>query len=158
MICPARHPVLDVGCELRAGAHAEHWARHEGTDLNWPNEDYLAPIERPRDQARAMAERAEHAYLPANPRPTQVRAAERVLPKTGSQRRKVYDTIARNVHGATDDEVATYLRIGLNSVRPRRLELVEAGLVEDSGICRKTPSGHDAIVWRAIPLPIGLTS
>lgn len=35
-------------------------------------------------------------------------------------------------------------------IRTARSELVERGLVEDAGFTRKTVSGLDAIVWRAV--------
>lgn len=149
MRCAGIHPELAVQCELSEGRHADHWVRHEGENLNWPNGAYMETVRGAKGAVREMAARATHVYLPHEPTGTQVATAAAVLPKTGTQRRAVYDAIARRVEGSTDEEVAAMLRLGLNSVRPRRLELVEMELVEDSGICRRTQSGHDAIVWRA---------
>lgn len=81
--------------------------------------------------------------------PTSIAAAQVILPKAGTLRRMVYDLIVlRGNAGATDDELQ---RWGLDpsTERPRRCELVEAGLVEDSGHRRKTRSGRLAVVWRA---------
>ena len=49
---------------------------------------------------------------------------------------------------ATDEELANITSLSGNTCRPRRVELVELGLVEDSGLRRKTASGRNAVVWR----------
>ena len=90
--------------------------------------------------------------LPRNPRPTQVKAAERVAPRMFTQRARVLSIIREYSQfevnpGITDEAIADALCMSLNSVRPRRLELLEAGWVKDSGRTRKTRSGSDAIVW-----------
>lgn len=70
-------------------------------------------------------------------------AALAVMPRTGTQRRRVFDYIVGCAgFGATDLELQNNLSLGGNSERPRRIELVEAGLIEDSGVRRR---GH--IVW-----------
>ena len=70
-------------------------------------------------------------------------AALTVMPKTGTQRRRVLDFIGScGATGASDLEIQTGLRLNGNSERPRRVELVDAGLIIDSGIRRE---GH--IVW-----------
>lgn len=50
--------------------------------------------------------------------------------------------------GATDFEIERDTRIPGNSVRPRRGELVDRGIVVDALSRRKTPRGRWAIVWR----------
>lgn len=70
-------------------------------------------------------------------------AAVQVMPRTGTQRRRVLDYIAAcGDHGATDLELQHALGLGGNSERPRRVELVTAELIADSGRRRR---GH--IVW-----------
>lgn len=49
--------------------------------------------------------------------------------------------------GATDDEIQTLLKIDGNTQRPRRWELMGAGLVKDSGSTRLTRKDRAAIVW-----------
>lgn len=97
---------------------------------------------------------AEHAYTPVMPRDTTRAAAAAVLPRSGTQRRKVYDAIldaaGRGYGGATDLELTRATGLGGNSVRPRRLELVEAGLVVDTGH-RRTADGTAHIVWGPTP-------
>ena len=84
---------------------------------------------------------------PAIPTDTQVEAAARVLPHTGTARRRVLDFIRSQRHGATDDEVVAALKMNPNTERPRRKELVEMGWVKDSGLRRETAGGSKAIVW-----------
>jgi hypothetical protein len=75
-------------------------------------------------------------------------AAEAILPKAGTLRRKVLDyLVGRGVHGATDEEIQGGLQMGANTERPRRIELVNALLVRDSGTTRPTRSGKQAVVW-----------
>ncbi len=50
--------------------------------------------------------------------------------------------------GATDEEMQRELEIGPSTQRPRRIELVQADLVQDSGTTRKTAAGRKAVVWR----------
>lgn len=52
--------------------------------------------------------------------------------------------------GATDQEVQQALDIRPSTQRPRRVELVEMGLVRDSGRTRETESGREATVWVAV--------
>lgn len=69
-------------------------------------------------------------------------------PKSGTQRARVLDwLLVCNGRGATDDELADALAMSPNSVRPRRVELVEGGWVEDSREVRPSAYGNAAIVW-----------
>lgn len=76
---------------------------------------------------------------------TSVAAAASMKPHAGRLRDVVLQAIA--AAPATDEEIA--LRTGLagNTVRPRRVELQRAGLVEECGK-RKTASGRNAVVWK----------
>ena len=75
-------------------------------------------------------------------------AAARALPRTGTQRRVIYDLIAgRGLTGATDDEVADLTGIPPNSVRPRRVELWQQGLIARSGVTRENGHGNPCDVW-----------
>lgn len=49
--------------------------------------------------------------------------------------------------GATDEEMQERLGVQPNTQRPRRVELVAAGLVENSGNTRETRAGRQACVW-----------
>jgi len=49
--------------------------------------------------------------------------------------------------GLTDEEMQSMMNLNPSTQRPRRVELVERGLVRDSGFQRKTRSGRNAVVW-----------
>ncbi len=51
--------------------------------------------------------------------------------------------------GSTDEQAQEDLNMPGSTQRPRRVELVKAGLVIDSGRERKTRSGRLAVVWVA---------
>lgn len=79
-------------------------------------------------------------------------AAERALPRSGTQRRRVLDLL-REVYpdGLTDEEVRHRLGVPFGSGLARRNELVSDGWAEDSGRRRETEAGAQAIVWRYVP-------
>jgi len=75
-------------------------------------------------------------------------AAEKALLKAGTQRRHIYDYIRHyGPDGATDDEIAADLKILPNSVRPRRSELAQAGLIVRAGHTRRNVYGNACDVW-----------
>lgn len=77
-------------------------------------------------------------------------AARSVLPASGTQRRKVYDCIAGfGPVGATDDAIAVFTGLNPNSVRPRRVELAQAGLIYRTGDTRKNFNGNACDLWAA---------
>lgn len=69
-------------------------------------------------------------------------------PKTASLRDQVMAFI-RIRGGATDEEIQIALDMPASTQRPRRVELMQAGLVRDSGEVRNTKSGRKAVVWKA---------
>jgi len=74
----------------------------------------------------------------------------------GTQRARVLAAIVESGHGLTDDEIGARLGISGNSVRPRRLELVDLGLVEDTGNVRAMgPNGNPCTIWAATLLGFG---
>ena len=90
--------------------------------------DFMAPHQRHSDTSRA--------------------AAEAIEPKRGTKRRIVLDYIREmGDEGATDEEMQRRLFMSGNTQRPRRVELLDAGFIKDSGARRKTPSGELAVVW-----------
>lgn len=83
-------------------------------------------------------------------KPTSVAAAESVKPKSGTQRWRVLRVIAyAGEEGVTDEQIMERTGLPLNTVRPRRLELVEGGYALDSGDTRPMASGHQGTVWLA---------
>lgn len=81
---------------------------------------------------------------------TSMAAAEAIRPSAATLRMKVLGFIvARGGDGATDEEVQAALRLEGSTQRPRRVELVDAGLVKHSGATRATRKGRRAAVWIA---------
>lgn len=75
-------------------------------------------------------------------------AAERV--DAATLRERVFRHIAyREAWGMTDEECQDALAMNPSTQRPRRVELVRAGRVVDSGRTRPTRSGRQAVVWIA---------
>jgi transcription initiation factor IIE alpha subunit len=86
-----------------------------------------------------------------NAQRTSIAAAQKVLPKTGSLRMKVYEFILnQGLRGATDQEIEKTLNIDGNTVRPTRISLVKDGYIMDTGTTRKNKHDNDCIVWRAV--------
>lgn len=76
-------------------------------------------------------------------------AAESIAPTVATKREAVLAYLRRcGVHGALDQQINRYF--GWQGTGcPRRCELVERGLVVDSGQRRKNVSGKSAVVWIA---------
>lgn len=85
-----------------------------------------------------------------NDHPDTAQAAARQLPNAGTDRRRVL-TFLRVSGGATDEEIQTGLHLDPSTERPRRVELVNAGLAHASPDRRLTRSGRQAIVWKVNP-------
>ena len=98
-----------------------------------------------------MTEISGNAYLPAQMHSApSLAAAEAALPNAGTQRWHVLELLrAFPSYGMTDEEIADALNMNPSAERPRRIELVNAGLVRDSGERRRTSSGRQATVWVA---------
>jgi hypothetical protein len=76
------------------------------------------------------------------------KAAIAVAPKSGTQRALVLMAIRDAPFGLTDPEIAEETDLPMNSVRPRRVELVEGEWVENSGRTRMI-NGHEHTSWVA---------
>ena len=76
--------------------------------------------------------------------------AARMLENPRSKRDQVYAVIvAQRSNGITDETISAMTGMQLNTVRPRRVELVQMGLVKDSGLRRNTRSRRAAVLWVA---------
>lgn len=81
-------------------------------------------------------------------------AAESIRAYAPNQREKVFNFIvASKNHGCIDQDVVDKLGIPMQSVNPRRGELVKLGLIIDSRRVRRTKSGRMSAVWIANPTP-----
>lgn len=78
---------------------------------------------------------------------TQRLAALRAYPATGTARRLVLDEIGGSLNGLTDEEIQESLHMNPSTQRPRRVELVEGGWIEDSTRRRLTSTKREAVVW-----------
>jgi predicted transcriptional regulator len=76
---------------------------------------------------------------------TSLAAAEAIRPRLGELQQRVLAVVRHSP--ATDEEIQDALGMGPSTERPRRVELVRAGLVRDSGETRATRSGRQAVVW-----------
>lgn len=75
-------------------------------------------------------------------------AAEKICGEAANLRAKVLAYIQGcGIDGATDEEGIDATGLPASTYRPRRVELVQAGLVMDSGRERPTRSGRKATVW-----------
>jgi transcription initiation factor IIE alpha subunit len=95
---------------------------------------------------------------PHNGTATSMRAATEIEPFRGTLRVAVLDfLVSRGTQGATAEEIEFAIEILGSTVRPRLVELRNAGLVVDSGLTRKTRSGRHAVVWIAFQMEDDLT-
>ena len=78
-------------------------------------------------------------------------AAKAIEPVAGTQRGRMLAQIKEfGFFGMTDQDFSRICFLPGDSVRPRRGELLKAGLIVNSGRTRKTPKGRDAVVWVAV--------
>lgn len=85
-------------------------------------------------------------------RETTHEAGRAIKPTAKTLRARVFMFIlAKGETGATLEEMEQALKMPGNTVRPRRVELEDRGLVQDSGRKRLTASGRSAIVWTVPP-------
>lgn len=97
---------------------------------------------------------------PHNGTPTSKAAAEAIAPTAATLRAKVLAFIREcGERGATDEEIQNALDMVGNTERPRRGELSAAMLIGQvwvtsdgtaAPLTRKTRSGRQAVVWRAV--------
>lgn len=158
MSCESTNPDTGQQCRL-SGNHPEHFAGHGflGDEVAWPNADYVAPIRSgpkgkstQRKVLSGITERvdANEVFVRHDAPATSRAAAAEALPRSGTQKRTVYDMLAqRGPQGATDDEMIAHLGIKHQSLTPARYALREGGLIGDSGQRRQTESGNLAVVW-----------
>lgn len=78
-------------------------------------------------------------------------AAKAIKLRSGTQRAAVllelFEANVSGLDGMTDETLQRTLRMGASSERPRRVELVRMGFVQDSGKREPTTSGQEAILW-----------
>lgn len=84
---------------------------------------------------------------------TSTEAAEEVLPKMRGMIDKIFNHIGHaGEFGVTDDEGIVHVGMDGNSYRPCRINLMNQGLVKDSGLRRLTRRNRNAVVWELTEL------
>jgi hypothetical protein len=88
--------------------------------------------------------------VPHNGTDTSREAARRISPLSAAQAARLFYFVAKQGEtGATDHEIQAALDLSGDTERPRRWGLVKAGLIEDSGRRRNSPSGRPATIYVA---------
>jgi hypothetical protein len=96
---------------------------------------------------RAPIERNTVRIGRRSPNTSQI-AAQRLLPRTGTKRKMVFDLIrAAGDVGLCDHEIEDLTGWLHQSASSIRNGLMNDGWIRDSGKRRKTPQGNGAIVW-----------
>ena len=85
---------------------------------------HFAHVDRMAAVRDAQVAESREGKVKREPTATSARAARKVALKSGTQRARVLAYLVEN-NGATDHEIGRDLAMGSNSVRPRRIELVE---------------------------------
>jgi hypothetical protein len=85
--------------------------------------------------------------------PTSIDAAKTATVRAETHRALALRLIRTAPNGLTDFELADLTRLQQNSIGKRRTELLQRGLVRDSGERRPSWTGCRAIVWVAVDPP-----
>lgn len=72
-------------------------------------------------------------------------AAKKIKPTSDRMRQRVFNCIEA-LGPITDEEIASTLAMNPSTARPRRVELLTAGRIRQSGK-KKTSSGREAAAW-----------
>lgn len=74
-------------------------------------------------------------------------AARSIQKHIGPLHEKVLAYLRQTPAGATDEQIIEALGLGPSTVRPRRIELTQRGVIKDSGRYALTKSNRRATVW-----------
>lgn len=91
---------------------------------------------------------ADWRPAPAQKAQTSKDAAARAEPGAPNDRARIYALIVQ-AGPLTDEQIALRLDLNPSTARPRRVELVEQGLIEPASTAT-TRSGRSATTWRAV--------
>ena len=80
---------------------------------------------------------------------TSLAAAQSMKYRIPSLRERCLGMIRAHDFGMTDEELTDAMGYPANTIRPRRIELSKAGLIEQCGT-RKTKSGRSAVAWKVV--------
>lgn len=85
--------------------------------------------------------------------PSEDTARKIITPATFLRGRILNAFVTNYPKGFTADEMADLLDESILNVRPRVSELRRQGHIDDCGDRRPNESGHNATVWRFVPVP-----
>ena len=156
--CESSDEALDVAARVRSMLAAPTAHKRAVDDAR---SDFADAVKRAGTKAELLAAATDtvdtvlRKTAPYSNPTTSRAAAQRIAPFLTKRRLEVYALIlGAGSRGLEDTEAADSM--GFDASRqysPRRKELVDAGLVVDSGRTRKTPRGQDATVWVASECP-----
>jgi hypothetical protein len=108
---------------------------------------YIKKAQRDKNQrVRLVDDNA--VMISGNSQRTSSKAAEKVMPRTGTIRRKIYDLIVQQGdYGMTDHALEIALNGKHQTISASRRSLVVDGWLVDSGKTRINNQGNDCIVW-----------
>jgi len=89
----------------------------------------------------------DYVLIAHNASATSVKAAEKALPRSGTMRHLIYETV-KNYGGLADFELEKILRGKHQSISAGRRSLVIDGFLVDTGHTRKNESGNECAVWK----------
>ena len=78
---------------------------------------------------------------------TSMAAAEAIEGAMPALRARVWTFFLSRPEGATDEQAQVCLAMNPSTERPRRVELCDRGMLEDSGRTAETHSGRLAVLW-----------
>lgn len=82
---------------------------------------------------------------------TSIAAAASIAPEVPNIQAQVYAYAKqRGGQGFTDDQLNEHFKTTKSTYRSRRADLVEQGLIIDTGIRAKNEGGRFTIIWRAL--------
>ncbi len=152
----------------------DRWARqYKRTTLRNPDKSEARAFEEGWKAATALANRRQDqvpmfgGMPPAEPTPWRAPVADALTVDTLETSRAAAESMTRDGRkaevarmlvlnairdrpGLTDRQLSDRLSIPENTVRPRRIELLDAGAIEPDGQ-GINPSGRKAVVWRVVP-------
>ncbi len=138
--------------ELNEAVRQWVWAFHSSVRYPGELEKKLEAVERAYDNLETLQLNLDAATAPAVARDTSIRAALTDMPRKGSLRRDVIQTLvayhSQFDAGMTCDDLERRLRKSHQSMSPRVHELEKGGWIRDSKERKNTRSGQKAIVWR----------
>jgi hypothetical protein len=153
--CPERCAECNKQCYV-SGNHRQH----DDREHQWDNADYIPPPPRvAKSKLREIVDSVDpeeidenYVTMPREPKEAQKLAAWRVFPRSGTQRRKVFDAIASAwPEGLTEEEGYKLTGVEGNSWRARRKELDGGGWVEETPTLRLNIRGNEEHAWRLTP-------